>query len=282
MARTERLTPAKINIGLYVTERRQDGYHNIETIFYPINIFDRIMIENSDKFSFTSNDKSLPVDSTNLAVHAKNLLEEYSGERLNVTIHLDKNIPAGAGLGGGSSDAAAVLVTLNEFAELHLSENEIFDLAFRLGSDVPFFLNPRPSFACGRGEVLHPLLLHSELPIVIVNPGIHISTRWAYSKITPASPGFDLRKVESLDLYHLKLYNEKINNVFEDPVFNAYPLIRELRFLHYKLGAVFALMSGSGSTVYGIYPDYESASYADRIMRERGYLSFLNNEGDTG
>ncbi len=282
MAKIEVLTPAKINIGLYVTEKRQDGYHNIETIFYPVNIFDRITIEDSDKFIFVSNDDSLPVDSTNLAVFAKNLLEEYTGERLNVKIYLEKQIPVGAGLGGGSSDAAAVLNNLNEFSGLNLSENEIFDLALRLGSDVPFFLKPHPSFACGRGEVLSILLLQSDLPIVIVNPGINISTKWAYSKITPSEPNFNLREVASLDLYHLKHYIDQVTNVFEAPVFEHYPLIKEIRYLHYKLGAAFSLMSGSGSTVFGIYPDTETASTAAGIMKEQGYRTYIHDEVNPG
>ncbi len=282
MAKTEVLTPAKINFGLYVTEKRQDGFHNIETIFYPVNIFDRITIEDSDEFSFSSNNESLSFGSTNLVVYAKNLLEEYSGEKLNVKIHLDKNIPLGAGLGGGSSDAAAVLNSLNEFAGLNLSKNEIFDLALRLGSDVPFFLNPRPSFAYGRGEMLEPLLLQCDLPIVIVNPGINVSTKWAYSKINPAKHNFDLRKVEALDLYHLKLYAEQVKNVFEGPVFETYPLIRDIRHLHYKAGAVFSMMSGSGSTVFGIYPDYATALSAGKIMKEQGYLTFIHDEENSG
>lgn len=278
MAKIEVLTPAKINFGLYITEKRQDGYHNIETIFYPVNIFDRITIEDSDEFSFTSNDKSLPSDSVNLAVFAKTQLEEYSGEKLNLRIHLEKNIPVGAGLGGGSSDAAAVLNCLNEFAGLNLSKNEIFDIALRLGSDVPFFLNPRPSFACGRGEVMNPLLLQCDLPIVIVNPGINVSTKWAYSKIKPSKPDFNLRNIETLDLYHLKLYNDQVKNAFEVPVFEAYPIIKEIKYLHYKVGAVFAMMSGSGSTVFGIYPDRETALSAGRIMKEQGYLTFVHDE----
>ncbi len=278
MAKIEVNTPAKINIGLYVTGKRQDGYHNIETIFYPVNIYDQVTIEDSDQFSFTTNDDSLPSDSSNLAVYAKNLLEEYTGEKLNVRIHLDKKIPVGAGLGGGSSDAAAVLNSLNKFAGLNLTINEIFDLALTLGSDVPFFLNPRPSFACGRGEVLEPLLLNSELPIVIVNPGINVSTKWAYSKITPREHDFDLKKIAALDFYHLKLYNDKVKNVFEEIVFESYPLIKELRYLHFKLGAVFSMMSGSGSTVFGIYPDYETALSAGKLMREQGYKVFIHDE----
>lgn len=279
MAKTEVKTPAKINIGLYVTGKRQDGYHNIETIFYPINLYDRLTFEDSNTFSFSSSVKSLPDDSTNLVILAKNLLEEYSGERLNFKIHLEKNIPIGAGLGGGSSDAAATLNTLNEIAGLNLSQNEIFDLALRLGSDVPVFLNPQPYFADGRGENLQPKILQLNLPLVVVHPGIDISTKWAYRRIQTANPEFDLRKIESLDLIHLRLYHKKISNVFEKPVFENYGIIKELKLLHYKLGSVFSLMSGSGSTVFGIYPDSESALSAGKVMEEQGYFVFIQ-EGE--
>ena len=276
---TEINTPAKINIGLYVTEKRQDGYHNIETIFYPIALSDRILFEKSDKFHFSTNLRSLPEDSTNLVINAKNLLEEYTGERIPVKIYLEKRIPVGAGLGGGSSDAAAVLNTLNSFGSLNLSPKEIFDLALRLGSDVPFFLNPYPSFASGRGETLQTILLHLELPVVIANPGINISTRWAYSCVKPKSPGFNLSDVSSLDLYHLKMYRESISNVFEKAVFEKYPVVSNLKSLHYKMGAVFSLMSGSGSTVFGIYPDSESAFRAAEIMKEQGHFVFTQESG---
>ncbi|HKB85424.1 MAG TPA: 4-(cytidine 5'-diphospho)-2-C-methyl-D-erythritol kinase [Ignavibacteriaceae bacterium] len=277
MAKSEVNTPAKINIGLFVTQKRQDGFHNIETIFYPVSLYDKIIVEDSDTFYFSANVKSLPDNSTNLIIHAKNLLEEYSGERLNIKIHLWKNIPIGAGLGGGSSDAAAVLNLLNEFAGLNLSSNELFDIGLRLGSDVPFFLNPRPSYACGKGEILSPQMLHLDLPLVIVNPGINISTKWAYKHIKPGGTIFDLRKIESLDLYHLKLYSEKILNVFETPVFEMYPAIKKIKILHYKLGAVFSLMSGSGSSVFGIYPDTGSAASAAKIMKEQGYFVFTQD-----
>lgn len=277
MIKTEVKTPAKINIGLYVTEKRQDGYHNIETIFYPINLCDILTFEDSDDFSFSSNLKSLASDSTNLIIQAKNILEDYSGEKLNIKINLKKHIPVGAGLGGGSADAAATLLKLNELAGLNLSSNELFDLGLRLGSDVPFFLNPQPSFAGGRGEYLQPQLIHLDLPLVIVNPGIIISTKWAYSQIHPEIPNFNLRELGVLDWEHLRLYTGKIMNVFEKPVFERYPLIQEIKSLHYKLGAVFSLMSGSGSSIYGIYSDLESALTAVRIFKERGYFVFTQN-----
>jgi 4-diphosphocytidyl-2-C-methyl-D-erythritol kinase len=277
MIKTEVKAPAKINIGLYVTEKRQDGYHNIETIFYPINLYDIIKFEDSDYFSFSSNLKNLPTDSTNLIIQAKNILEDYSGEKLNIKIFLDKRIPLGAGLGGGSSDAAVTLVKLNELAGLNLSTNEIFDLGLSLGSDIPFFINPQPSFASGRGEYLQSQLIDLELPLVIVNPGIIISTKWAYSQIQPDIPNFNLKELGVLDWEHLRLYTDKIMNVFEKPVFEKYPLIKEIKSLHYKLGAVFSLMSGSGSTVYGIYSDKERALTAIRILKEKGYFVFAQN-----
>jgi 4-diphosphocytidyl-2-C-methyl-D-erythritol kinase len=279
MAKTELKTPAKINIGLYVTEKRQDGYHNIETIFYPVNIYDRLSFEDSDRFKYSSNAKSLPNDSTNLVIRAKNLLEEYTGEKLNIRIHLHKNIPIGAGLGGGSSDAAASLTGLNEFVGLNLTVNEISDLAQRLGSDVPFFLNPRPCFAGGRGDILHALLLKPELPIVLANPGVNISTKWAYKNIDPVKPNYHLSNLKSLDISHLKLCSDKILNVFEKPVFEKYPEIKAIKLLHYKLGAVFSLMSGTGSTVYGIYPDKAAAKSAGRVMKEKGYFVFVQEGG---
>ncbi len=279
MAKIEVKTPAKINIGLYVTEKRQDGYHNIETIFYPINLYDKLIFEDSETFSFSSNIKSLPDDSNNLVIQAKNLLEDYSGEKISVRIFLEKKIPVGAGLGGGSSDAAAVLIALNKYAGLNLSSGEIFDLSLRLGSDVPFFLNPFPSFAGGRGEILETCLLHLDLPLVVVNPAINISTGWAYSQILPGLPNFNLRTTETLDLSYLRIYSEKILNVFENPVFKRYPAVKEIKLLHYKMGAVFSLMSGSGSSVFGIYPDTESALSAGKLMEEQGYFVFIQDDG---
>lgn len=277
MIKTVVKAPAKINIGLYVTEKRQDGYHNIETIFYPINLYDTLTFEDSDDFCFLSNAKKLTSDSTNLIIQAKNILEDYSGEKLNVKITLDKRIPLGAGLGGGSSDAAVTLLKLNELTGLNLSANEIFDLGLSLGSDIPFFLNPQPSFASGRGEYLQSQFIHLDLPLVIVNPGIIISTKWAYSQIQPDSPNFNLKELGVLDMEHLLLYSDKIMNVFEKSVFEKYSMIKEIKSLQYKLGAVFSLMSGSGSTVYGIYPDKERALTAIKILKEKGYFVFAQN-----
>lgn len=278
MTKLEVKAPAKINIGLYVTGKRQDGYHNIETIFYPIKLYDSISIEDSDSFNFTTSVESLEIDSGNLIVKAKNLLEEYSGERINCKITLEKNIPIGGGLGGGSSDAASVLNGLNDFANLNLSKHEISDLALRLGSDVPFFLNPKPVFAEGRGEIMHQLPVNIELPILVINPGIHISTTWAYSKILPKTSGFNLREIKSLDTYHLKFLNGKIENDFENIVFEKYPQIKEIKLLHYKMGAIFSLMSGSGSTVFGIYPNEGTVKAAANVMREEKYFGFVHFE----
>jgi 4-diphosphocytidyl-2-C-methyl-D-erythritol kinase len=277
MAKVEVKAPAKINIGLYVTGKRQDGYHNIETIFYPINLCDKIIIEDSDSFHFSVSDNSIGDKSTNLIVKAKNLLEEYSGEKLNYNIFLEKHIPVGAGLGGGSSDAAFVLIKLNEMAKLDLSGLELFDLALELGSDVPYFLNPKPCFAEGRGEIFHPLKIYIDLPIVIVNPGIHVPTAWAYSLIVSKPSSFNLKEITSLDSYNLRNLADKIGNDFERIVIEKYPKIKELKRLHIKMGSIFTLMSGSGSTVFGIYPDVNLASSAAKVMREENYFVYVHS-----
>jgi 4-diphosphocytidyl-2-C-methyl-D-erythritol kinase len=279
MAKLEIAAPAKINIGLYITRKREDGFHDIETIFYPIILSDKIIIEDSNRFYFTSSKKTLQ-NHTNLIVRAKKLVEEYSGKRLEYKIHLEKKIPLGAGLGGGSSDAAAVLKGLNTFSGLNLSGQDLLNLALKLGSDIPFFLDPQPAFAGGRGEVIKPLSFHIEQPIILVNSGIQVSSAWAYSKIKPKEHELDLRKIKSLDLNNLKQLSGRLENDFEKVVFDKYPRVKEIKSMHYDLGAVFSLMSGSGSTVFGIYPDESTASNAAKILKEKKYFVFIHSESN--
>jgi len=279
MAKLEIKAPAKINIGLYITRKREDGFHDIETIFYPINLSDKIIIEDSNRFYFTSSKKTLQ-NHTNLIVRAKKLIEEYSGKRMEYKIHLEKKIPLGAGLGGGSSDAAAVLKGLNTISELNLSGQDLLNLALKLGSDIPFFLDPKPAFAGGRGEVIKTLSFHIEQPIILVNSGIQVSSAWAYSKIKPKEHEFDLRKIKSLDLNSLKQLSTRLENDFEKVVFQKYPRVKEIKSMHYDLGAVFSLMSGSGSTVFGIYPDESAALNAAKILKEKKYFVFIHTESN--
>ena len=172
---------AKINIGLNIVSKRDDDFHNLETIFYPIyDLYDELIFEDSNEFQFISDQQF-----DNIIVKVVDLLEKHTKRKISIKITLKKNIPIGAGLGGGSSDAAAVLKTLNDLYELNLGENKLKEIALELGSDVPFFLKGKPAIGKSRGEDLSLLDLNIEHPILLVNPGINISTKEAFSQIIP-------------------------------------------------------------------------------------------------
>ncbi len=270
--------PAKINIGLNIVEKRNDGFHNLETIFYPItDMFDRIFIKHSESFEFICDNESISDPADNLIVKAKNLLEETTGKTINATIKLKKVIPMGAGLGGGSSDAAAVLISLNDMFRLNLKYDKLLELALSLGSDVPFFLRAKPSIGKSRGEILKMIPLDIESPILLVNPGIHISTKEAFGNITPKKSPTDY---EALDYgengVKVTMFSEFFKNDFEEYVFSVYPEIKEIKETMLNCGADFSLMSGTGSTVYGIFPDLESAQKAYNNMNE-DYFRFISH-----
>jgi 4-diphosphocytidyl-2-C-methyl-D-erythritol kinase len=269
--------PAKINFGLFVVEKRPDGYHNLETIFYPVNdLYDELFFYKSDHFEFTSNDPELE-NKTNLIIKSKELLENQSNKKLNVKIELRKNVPIGAGLGGGSSDAATTLISLNEMFNLKYNNETLRKFALTLGSDIPFFIKPRPSFAESRGEVL-TLLDDFDInsPILLINPGIHISTKLAYQNIKPGRAVYDLRSLKCKDLEDSSLLIKNVLNDFEEYAFNTYPEIESINEKMYQTGAKFALMSGSGSTVYGIYETIEKAEAASRQFPEH-YFKFISS-----
>ena len=244
---------AKINLGLRITGKRNDGYHNIESIFYPVDLCDAlefvVSTGNEDTLVVTGIETgSLPED--NLVMKAVRLLRgDYSFP--GIKIHLHKAIPAGAGLGGGSSDAAAVICAINKYFRLNISENKLHDLALKVGSDCPFFVKCGPALVKGRGEEL--LQLDPFLKgyyILMVNPSIHISTHEAYRNCHPGQPPESLSK-----LVHLPVNDWKnvIINDFEEYVFEKHPFINELKKTLYEAGALYSSMSGSGSTVYGIF-----------------------------
>ncbi len=266
-------TPAKINFGLNVISKRSDGFHNIETIFYPLNICDTITFSESDKFVFETDNETLNSEKDNLIMKAKTELEDYSKKELNVKIHLSKKIPIGAGLGGGSSDAAAVLKALNKLFRLNIDSLKLNEMAAKIGSDVPFFLNPYPSFASSRGEVLEQIDFKIDYSIFLINPGIFVSTKWAYEKVMPAKP--DLSLLESYKRGRLKLENfkEYIKNDFEKPVMEEFQAIRKLKDELYEMGADFALMSGSGSSLFAIFRNPVLAAEAKEFY-ENQYFTY--------
>ncbi|MFO7445253.1 MAG: 4-(cytidine 5'-diphospho)-2-C-methyl-D-erythritol kinase [Ignavibacteriaceae bacterium] len=267
--------PAKINIGLNIISKRPDGYHNIETIFYPVSLYDTLSFLPSDKLTFSTTSEKLAKEPDNLILKAVKLLEQYTGEKFLLDIKHKKNIPIGAGLGGGSSDAAATLLAVNEIYKLRIPVEELGILAGKLGSDAPFFLRNKPSFASSRGEVLREIDFNIPYPILLVNPGIHISTKWAYENITPKPISKSLlshinNKIEVKDYKYL-FYND-----FEDVIFRKFEELKEIKKTMYSMDALFSLMTGSGSTIFGIYPDMDKIKKAEGHFNKLNYFTFIH------
>jgi 4-diphosphocytidyl-2-C-methyl-D-erythritol kinase len=246
---------AKINLGLHVIRKREDGYHDIETVFYPLPFFDIVeVLQNThgEEVILQTNGLALPPSSKeNLCVLACKLIKKDHPSLPPLKIILHKVIPPGAGLGGGSSDAAFTLALLNKKFQLGISNEKMADYALQLGSDCPFFLVNEACFATGRGEILEkiPLELHEYL-VVLINPGIHVDTTWAYAQLRPHPHETPLRTViqQPVNTWKTTLVND-----FEEMVFARYPAISETRKTLYEAGAVYSSMSGSGSTVYGLF-----------------------------
>jgi 4-diphosphocytidyl-2-C-methyl-D-erythritol kinase len=246
---------AKINIGLNITEKRSDGFHNIESVFYPVEWCDALEIipnQNLDTTNaiFQSSGLAIPGnESSNLCLKAWNLLQD----RINVPpmIHLHKVIPMGAGLGGGSADGAFTLKMLNEVYELKLSNDELKDFARKLGSDCAFFIENRPVFCFNKGDEFEDFMLDLKGKfVVLVNPDIHISTAEAYSGVSPKKPEIALKTALSQPISEWK---KIVKNDFEENLLLKYPTIAAVKATLYQAGAVYASMTGSGSTVYGIF-----------------------------
>lgn len=243
---------SKINLGLHIISKRPDGYHNLETIFYPIAFKEALEINTSSTgFEFTQFGIRFENEDNNLCIQAYRLLKADFPQLPDISIHLLKCIPVGAGLGGGSADAAFTLLMLNEKYELHLSREALLVYAVKLGSDCPFFIINSPCHATSRGELLEKIDVDlSGYTLVLINPGIVLSTAKAFSMITPSTPSAGLKKIISLPVTEWK---HTLINDFEQPVFNLYPGIREIKDNLYAAGAVYAAMSGSGSTVFGLF-----------------------------
>ncbi len=246
---------AKINLGLNIVEKRSDGYHNIETVFYPIGLMDVLeLVPNTTPdidVSFSSSGIAIPGENNaNLCVKAYQLIaKDYPLPPLKV--HLHKIIPIGAGLGGGSSDAAFFIKQLNELAELNLSFGEQHHYAKQLGSDCSYFINNNACFAQGKGDELESIRLSlKDYFVALVYPEIHINTATAYSLVKPSKPK---QSLEQLIQQPIHTWKDIIFNDFETSVFARYPEISELKKKLYDHGAVYASMSGSGSAVFGIF-----------------------------
>ncbi len=249
---------SKINLGLHILDKRPDGFHNLETVFYPAAIKDALeIVENKEPgaaaFNWSSSGNPIEgKEEDNLCIKAFQLIKKDHPQLPNIRMHLHKNIPSGAGLGGGSADAASTLQLINSTFGLDISAEKMLEYALNLGSDCPFFLLNKPCIATGRGEIVEPVDVNlSTYKILVVNPGIHVNTGWAFGQLR-----ISVQKRESLATIVQLPVNEwkhRLVNDFESPVFAAHPAIKQIKETLYQQGALYAAMSGSGSSVFGIF-----------------------------
>ncbi len=255
-------SPAKINIGLQILNKRTDGYHNIQSVMHPVGLCDILEINtlpNSDQsFLFSQSGIRFEGDlEENLCLQAMELFRKET-QIPPVQMHLHKQIPVGAGLGGGSSNASTTLLGLNALADNPLTVRQLSDLAAILGSDCPFFLDSQTMLMEGRGEILTPLSLSlEEIYLVLLFPEIHVSTQDAYAGVIPAIPPLQLNELINEPLSR---WEELIENDFEKSVFKRYPQLDSLKRELYSNGATYASLSGSGSSLYGLFKEQPSLS----------------------
>jgi 4-diphosphocytidyl-2-C-methyl-D-erythritol kinase len=245
--------PAKVNISFKVKGRRPDGFHEIETLMAPISLADRLTIEKSTRagqIDFSCDDSSLPTGEDNLVVRAASLFRERSGNRSGLEINLEKNIPHGAGLGGGSSDAATTLLGLNELLEAGLAEEELIQLGAALGSDVPFFVTRSAAVCRGRGELVTPVRLETKFRLLLLKPDFGVPTPWAYRQWK------DSRELAEIDYSPQEVGGIRFFNDLERPVFEKFVFLAHLKnWLRRQPEVAVALMSGSGSTLFAVIRD---------------------------
>jgi 4-diphosphocytidyl-2-C-methyl-D-erythritol kinase len=245
----ELLAPAKINLTLDVKRRREDGFHEIESLMVPVSVFDRLELAHSeaDQLDFTCDDPTLPTGDDNLAVRAARLFCETCGFQPKLRIRLEKQIPHGAGLGGGSSDAASVILGLDALFDTRLPVTAMADLAAALGSDIPFFIYRSAALIRGRGEIVEPVPFPHTIPILLIKPPFGVPTPWAYQRWK------DSREIPGVSYAAQELPTGRLQNDLERPVFEKYLFLAQLKtWLLEQPETAGALMSGSGSTVFAV------------------------------
>ena len=260
----------KINLGLNILRKREDGYHDLETVFYPIPLKDALEVirqpisvdrqpltkvsERSTVIGQRLTTSGLKIEgdsNNNLCLKANHLLKKDFPSLPSIQMHLHKVIPMGAGLGGGSADGAFALKLLNDAFHLNLTQEQLIDYALQLGSDCPFFILNKPCFATSRGEVMEEIAMDlSAYQFVIINPKIHIGTGWAFGNITPKIPN---QSIKNIIQEPISIWKDKLVNDFELPAIKHYPEIGDIKTELYNQGAIYSSMTGSGSTVYGIF-----------------------------
>lgn len=252
---------AKINLGLHITEKRTDGFHEIQTVMFPIGLSEALEVVESDTghSSFSLSGRVVPEGGENLCIRAYKLMQQHH-QIPPVKIFLHKNIPIGAGLGGGSADAAFTLKVLNDMFNLGTPASVLHEMASTLGSDCPFFLDNKPMLATGRGEILSPLpgFSLSGWHLVLITPPVHVPTSAAYQGVTPKKPDHSLTEVISQPVDQWK---HLLTNDFEETIFRKFPAISPIKEKLYQMGATYASMSGSGSSVFGLFEEKPSEDF---------------------
>lgn len=262
---------AKINLGLHIIGKRKDGYHDIETCMIPIPLFDALEMILDKKAIWNSTGLDIPGDpKDNLILKAEKLFRNDFPELPSLNMHLHKNIPMGAGLGGGSADGAFALTLMNNLFDLYLDDFLLEEYAAQLGSDCPFFIENTPKIARGRGEILEPIDLSLKgTYIVLINPGVHVGTKEAYTGVTPAAPKVKLEKI----LKDRSRWKTELVNDFEPSIFKNHPEIEAIKSKMYSAGAFYAAMSGSGSSVFGLFDIKPSdLEFSDRYFMFESFL----------
>jgi 4-diphosphocytidyl-2-C-methyl-D-erythritol kinase len=263
----------KINLGLHVVKKRADGYHDIETIFYPLPFYDVVeIITSSKETSFQTTGLSIgELNGDNLCIKAYQLLKKDYPNLPHVKIHLHKAIPIGAGLGGGSADAAFTLTLLNQEYQLGISSEELEKYAAILGSDCPFFIANEPALALGRGEILKKVSLNLKgYHLLLVKPSISINTATAFSKIKPQIPS---QKIEDIIQLPISEWQQYLVNDFEKVIFEIHPNISKIKGKLYQNGAIYAAMSGTGSTIFGIFHQEEKIDFMDENLEIEKWIA---------
>lgn len=269
-------TPAKVNLILRVLDRRPDGYHNLWSLMQTVGLEDVVTIRRSatPEIRLQCEHAGLAIDQTNLVYRAAALIRERAGVRDGLDIELTKRIPLGAGLGGGSSDAAATILGLNQLLGLGWSVSQMGEAGQLLGSDVPFFFSAPTATVSGRGEAVRRVRIEGERWVVLVNPGFPVETRWAYQQLaktrTRVRPLADtLVQLNQQDVVSWERVREIAENDFEEPVFASHPLLRDLKTRLLSHGAEIALLSGSGATVFGVFHEAAAASRAQAVLDQQ-------------
>lgn len=267
--KTEITAYGKVNLALDVLYKREDGYHEIKTIMQQIDLSDQLLIsEGKEGVSISCDNSLVPLDRSNLAYRAWEEISKLTGTKVGLKIRIEKRIPVAAGLAGGSTNGAAVIRALNEMWDLRLTMQEMMDIGLKIGADLPFCIMGGTALAEGIGERLTPLKPLTGVPLLIANPGIQISTPYAYKRLKLTDKRIDMDKLTScIENRELHCIARNLSNVMEDAIIPENPVIGQIKEFMMSNGALGALMSGSGASVFGLFEDHEKLHFAYEKMK---------------